>query len=78
MVRAMEVPLPPPLLLTSRPSPSPRLPSFFSFSAPALPTAQVTIRKLIVFKVDVENKCLIIKGAVPGKTGNFLKVRRRP
>lgn len=35
---------------------------------------QVTIRKLQVVKVDVERNLLLIKGAVPGKTGNLLSI----
>ncbi len=36
--------------------------------------SQVTIRKLTVVKVDVERNLLLIKGAVPGKTGNLVSI----
>jgi large subunit ribosomal protein L3 len=35
---------------------------------------QVTIRKLIVVKVDAEKNVLLIKGAVPGKPGALLNI----
>ncbi len=35
---------------------------------------QVTIRKLQIVKVDTERNLLLIKGAVPGKTGNLLSI----
>lgn len=35
---------------------------------------QVTVRKLTVVRVDAERNLLLIKGAVPGKTGAFLTV----
>ncbi|GAQ84415.1 chloroplast ribosomal protein L3 precursor [Klebsormidium nitens] len=34
----------------------------------------VKIRKLKVIRVDAENKCLLVKGAIPGKPGNLVKV----
>jgi large subunit ribosomal protein L3 len=36
---------------------------------------QVTIRKLEVVKVDVERNLLLIKGALPGKSGALLNIR---
>lgn len=36
--------------------------------------SQVTVRKLTVIRVDAERNLLLIKGAVPGKTGAFLTV----
>lgn len=36
--------------------------------------AQVTVRKLTVVRVDAERNLLLIKGAVPGKTGAFLTI----
>lgn len=36
--------------------------------------SQVTVRKLQVVKVDAERNLLAIKGAVPGKPGNLLKI----
>lgn len=36
--------------------------------------SQVTVRKLTVVRVDAERNLLLIKGAVPGKTGAFLTV----
>ncbi len=35
---------------------------------------QVTVRKLTVVRVDAERNLLLIKGAVPGKTGAFLAI----
>lgn len=35
---------------------------------------QVTVRKLTVVRVDAERNLLLIKGAVPGKTGAFLTI----
>lgn len=35
---------------------------------------RVTVRKLTVVRVDAERNLLLIKGAVPGKTGAFLTV----
>ena len=37
-------------------------------------TAQVTIRKLTVIRVDAERGLLLIKGAVPGKPGSLLNI----
>jgi large subunit ribosomal protein L3 len=36
---------------------------------------QVTIRKLEVVKVDIERNLLLIKGALPGKSGALLNIR---
>lgn len=36
--------------------------------------AQVTVRKLTVVRVDAERNLLLIKGAVPGKTGTLLSI----
>ncbi|NCJ08018.1 50S ribosomal protein L3 [Synechococcales cyanobacterium C] len=36
--------------------------------------AQVTVRKLTVVKVDAERNLLLIKGAVPGKSGGLLTI----
>ena len=35
---------------------------------------RVKVRKLEVMRVDTDRKCLVVKGAVPGKPGNLLKV----
>jgi large subunit ribosomal protein L3 len=35
----------------------------------------VTMRKLLVVKIDAERNLLLIKGAVPGKPGAFLNIR---
>ena len=35
---------------------------------------RVTVRGLEIVRVDSENKCLIVKGAVPGKPGNLIRV----
>lgn len=35
---------------------------------------RVTVRKLTVVRVDAERNLLLIKGAVPGKTGAFLSI----
>ncbi|MGA1475421.1 MAG: 50S ribosomal protein L3, partial [Prochlorothrix sp.] len=35
---------------------------------------KVTIRKLQVVKIDLENNLLLIKGAVPGKPGALLNI----
>ena len=35
----------------------------------------VTLRKLVVVKIDTERNLLLIKGAVPGKPGAFLNIR---
>jgi len=35
---------------------------------------RVTIRKLIVVRVDLERNLLLIKGAVPGKPGALLSI----
>lgn len=37
---------------------------------------RVTMRNLEVVKVDIENNCLLIKGAVPGPTGSYVEVRK--
>ena len=37
---------------------------------------RVTVRNLEVVKVDAENNCLLVKGAVPGPTGGYLEVRK--
>lgn len=34
----------------------------------------VKVRKLEVVKVDGEKRCLVVKGAVPGKPGNLLRI----
>lgn len=31
-------------------------------------------RKLTVVKVDAENNCVLVKGSVPGKPGNLLRI----
>jgi large subunit ribosomal protein L3 len=36
---------------------------------------QVTIKKLKVLIVDVENNLIIVKGAVPGKPGNLVTLQ---
>jgi large subunit ribosomal protein L3 len=36
---------------------------------------QVTIKKLKVLIVDVENNLIIVKGAVPGKPGNLISIQ---
>ena len=36
---------------------------------------KVTIRKLTVVSVDAERNLLLIKGAVPGKSGTLLNIR---
>jgi large subunit ribosomal protein L3 len=36
---------------------------------------QVTIKKLKVLFVDVENNIIIVKGAVPGKMGNLISMQ---
>eukprot|EP00898_Chlorokybus_atmophyticus_P006631 jgi/Chlat1/696/Chrsp104S01169 len=35
---------------------------------------QVKVRKLEVIRVDSENRCILVKGAVPGKPGNLLRI----
>jgi len=37
---------------------------------------QVTVRNLLVARVDVENNLLLVKGAVPGPKGGYLVIRR--
>lgn len=37
--------------------------------------SQVTIRKLTIVRVDAERNLLLIKGAVPGKTGALLSIK---
>jgi len=37
---------------------------------------QVTIRNLQVVRIDEENNCLLVRGAVPGPNGGYLVVRR--
>jgi large subunit ribosomal protein L3 len=37
--------------------------------------ARITIRKLTVVKVDPERNLLVVKGSVPGKSGNLLNIR---
>ena len=39
-----------------------------------LGNATVKVRKLTVMKVDPELRAIIIKGAVPGKAGNLLRI----
>ena len=34
----------------------------------------VKIRKLTVVKIDAERNLLLIKGAIPGKTGNLVSI----
>ncbi len=36
----------------------------------------VTVRNLQIIKVDPENNCLLVKGAVPGPTGSYVEVRK--
>jgi large subunit ribosomal protein L3 len=36
---------------------------------------QVTVQNLVVHKVDTENGVLLIKGAIPGRTGGLVMVR---
>ncbi|MDT5223609.1 MAG: large subunit ribosomal protein, partial [Mycobacterium sp.] len=36
---------------------------------------RVTVQNLVVHKVDAENGVLLIKGAVPGRTGGLVVVR---
>jgi large subunit ribosomal protein L3 len=35
---------------------------------------KVTVRKLEVVRVDEERNLLLIKGAIPGKSGNLLSI----
>lgn len=37
---------------------------------------RITVKNLEVAKVDVENNLLAVKGAVPGKKGTFLEIRK--
>lgn len=37
---------------------------------------KVTVRKLEVVQVDSDNKLLLVKGSVPGHSGNYVYVRR--
>ncbi|HUS59220.1 MAG TPA: 50S ribosomal protein L3 [Planctomycetota bacterium] len=37
---------------------------------------RTTMRNLVVVKVDPDNNCLLVKGAVPGPTGGYVEVRR--
>jgi len=37
---------------------------------------RVTARNLQVVKVDPENNCLLVKGAVPGPSGGYVEVRK--
>ena len=39
-----------------------------------LGNAQITVRKLIVVRVDLERNLLLIKGAVPGKAGALVNI----
>eukprot|EP00899_Mesostigma_viride_P012633 jgi/Mesvir1/21370/Mv20854-RA.1 len=39
-----------------------------------LGNAYVKSRKLEVIRVDAENKCLLVRGTVPGKPGNLLRI----
>ncbi|KAK3274303.1 Plastid ribosomal protein L3, imported to chloroplast, large ribosomal subunit [Cymbomonas tetramitiformis] len=34
----------------------------------------ITVRKLEVVRVDAENRCMLVKGSVPGKPGNMLRI----
>jgi len=36
---------------------------------------RITTQNLLVHKVDVENGVLLIKGAIPGRTGGLVMVR---
>ncbi len=36
---------------------------------------QITVQNLLVVKIDTENGCLLVKGAVPGCKGGFLVVK---
>jgi large subunit ribosomal protein L3 len=36
---------------------------------------RVTVQNLLVHKVDTENGVLLIKGAIPGRTGGLVMVR---
>jgi len=37
---------------------------------------RVTMRNLEIVKVDPDNNCIVVKGAVPGPTGSYVEVRR--
>ena len=37
---------------------------------------RVTMRNLEVVKVDADNNCLLVKGAIPGPNGGYVEVRR--
>jgi large subunit ribosomal protein L3 len=39
-----------------------------------LGNSQVTIRKLMIVRVDAEQNLLLIKGAIPGKPGALVNV----
>lgn len=38
-------------------------------------SAQVTVQRLAIVKVDAERNLLLIKGAIPGAKGSFVMVR---
>jgi large subunit ribosomal protein L3 len=38
-------------------------------------TDQVTVKNLIVAKIDVENNIIALKGAVPGHRGTLLEIK---
>jgi large subunit ribosomal protein L3 len=39
---------------------------------------RVTVRNVMVVKVDAENNTLVVKGAVPGAGGGLLMIRKAP
>ncbi len=38
---------------------------------------QVTIKNIEIVRVDIEDNILLIKGSVPGKAGNFIRIKSR-